>query len=125
MVQQQLKDIFAALRKEIPEINGMAIVSSDGKVISHDWQLSPIEPDMIGAVAAAILGLGRKTVKVLAKGDFMHVILESTNGTISVYGAGPRAVLIVGMNKDANIGLLNLLARIATARIAKMLEGAK
>lgn len=92
----KLQEIFATLRSDVPEIDGMSIVTSDGKVIDAQWSNS-VEIDKVGAVGSALLGLGKKAIEILSRGDLLQVVLQSTEGMLSVYSAGDRSVLIVHM----------------------------
>lgn len=107
--------LFERLRSEVPQVDGLAVVSSDGRIIRHDWRnaVDAATPDKLAAIASALLGLGRKTIEILSTGNFLQVMLQSTDGVISVYSAGAKAVLIVQMEQSGSLGMLNLRARQA------------
>lgn len=119
---EQLRDLFINLRREIPDITGLALVSSDGRIIDHDWHANDMEPDKIGAVASTLLGFGKKTIEILSTGKFLQVLLQSTDATIGVYSAGPRLVLIVSMKQSGNVGILNLQSRKKASEIAVLFQ---
>jgi hypothetical protein len=117
----EFRQIAKDLQLENPEIDGVALVSSDGRIIGHHWN-NGTEPDKIGAVGAALLGLGKKAIQVLSSGQFLQVVLQSTGGTLAIYGAGEKAVLIVSTCKDGNLGMLNLCCRLGAARLATLID---
>ncbi len=108
--RQQVAELFAALKSEIPAIAGLALVSADGRVLFQAWN-DAISSDKAGAVSAAILGLGKKTIEVCSEGEFRAVVVQSSLGCISVYRSGDEAVLVALMNGHADLGLLNIRAR--------------
>lgn len=116
-----LQEIFQQLQSDTPEIQGIALVSSDGMIMDHYWR-SGIEPDKVGAMGAALLGLGKKAIQVLSNGEFLQVVIQSSGGMLGVYGCGERAVLIANMSKEGNLGQLNLYCRRAAARIAEVIK---
>ncbi len=122
MDKQFLQQIFTTLRNDVPEIDGLSVVTSDGKVIDAQWS-NNIEIDKVGAVGSALLGLGKKAIEILSRGGLLQVVLQSTEGMLSVYSAGDRSVLIVHMSNAGNLGMLNLYARKAASEIAKNFEG--
>ncbi|MFA5833050.1 MAG: roadblock/LC7 domain-containing protein [Bacteroidota bacterium] len=121
MDNQFLQQVFKQLQSDVPEIDGMSVVSSDGKVIEAQWS-STIEIDKVGAVGSALLGLGKKAIEILSRGELLQVVLHSTEGMLSVYSAGDRSVLIVHMSNAGNLGMLNLYARTAASSIAANLR---
>ncbi len=120
-MEERLLDIFNNLQSAIPEIEGIAAVTSDGRILSHTWKVHSVEPDKVAALAAAMLGLGKKTIQILTTGDFQQVAVQSTTGIISIYAAGGRSVLIVQVAKAENLGIVNLYAREAAKKIETIL----
>ncbi|NTW50222.1 MAG: hypothetical protein HGB19_10940 [Chlorobiales bacterium] len=122
VLSEKLKEFFTNLRKEVPDIMGLALVSSDGRIIEHDWRAQDMEPDKVGAIASTLLGFGKKTIEILSTGKFLQVLLQSTDATIGVYSAGPRLVLIVSMKQSGNVGILNLQSRKKAAEISVLFQ---
>jgi predicted regulator of Ras-like GTPase activity (Roadblock/LC7/MglB family) len=119
--QEQFLEIVQDLKSANPEIDGVALVSSDGRIVDHVWN-GGVEPDKIGAVGAAMLGLGKKAIQVISNGDFLQVVLQSTGGMLAIYSAGDRAVLLVSTGRNGNLGLLNLYCRDAAIRLGGLVE---
>ncbi|MFA6457433.1 MAG: roadblock/LC7 domain-containing protein [Bacteroidota bacterium] len=121
MEKQFLHQVFQQLQNDVPEIDGLSVVTSDGKVIDAQWS-NNIEIDKVGAVGSALLGLGKKAIEILSRGGLLQVVLQSTEGMLSVYSAGSHSVLIIHMSNAGNLGMLNLYARKAAATIAETLK---
>jgi uncharacterized protein len=121
-MEQVFSHIFSPIRTEIPEVNGLAVVSSDGRILANDWNNSGVDSGKLGAIASALLGLGKKSVEILADGDFQQIVLQSTASVVSVFSAGRFGVLIVSMSAKGNMGLLNIHARQKSAELSRILE---
>jgi predicted regulator of Ras-like GTPase activity (Roadblock/LC7/MglB family) len=119
-----LQSLFSSLRAEIKEINGLAVVSSDGRVIASDWHSGGVDVGKIGAIASALLGLGKKSVEILSEGEFQQVVLQSSSNVVSVYSAGAFAMLIASMSNTGNLGMLNILAKRKAAEISTLINPA-
>ena len=119
-VAERLKEIFKQLKNDVPGVTGIAIVSSDGRILAHDWHSKELEPDKLGAIGSTLLGFGKKTIEILSTGHFLQVLLQSTDGTVGVYSAGPKMVLMVSMGKEANHGILNHQSRRRAQEIADL-----
>jgi uncharacterized protein len=119
---QELSHLFQALRREVPSVAGLALVSSDGCVVHQDWH-DAMEADKAGAITAALLGLGKKAIDVCSAGEFQTVVVQSTTSAICVYGAGEEAVLMALLTGHAELGLLNYQARATCRLIALLLAG--
>ncbi|MBC8043819.1 MAG: roadblock/LC7 domain-containing protein [Rhizobacter sp.] len=124
-MQFQILEILSSIQAELPDVSGYALVSSDGRIIHHDWKGSSVDTGKIGAIASALLGLGKKSIEILASGDFQQVVLQSTEETICVYSAGSRTVLIVSMNNTGNLGMLNHICRKKADEIEELTEKEK
>ena len=116
-----LTPILRSLENDIPQLNGVALISADGRVLSHYWH-GDLDPDKIGAIGAALLGLGKKAIEILSRGDFLQVILQSSEGMLGIYGAGEKAVMIVNVTKECNLGLLNLYAHQLAEKITPTID---
>jgi uncharacterized protein len=118
-------DLLSSIQIEIPDVTGYALVSSDGRIIHHDWSGSTVDSGKIGAIASALLGLGKKSIEILSSGNFQQVVLQSSEETICVYGAGARTVLIVSMKNTGSLGMLNHVCRLKAAEIEALMPEVK
>lgn len=125
-MQTEVLGILSSLQTELPDVLGYALVSSDGRIIHHNWKgSSNVDTGKIGAIASALLGLGKKSIEILASGDFQQVVLQSTEEMVCVYSISSRTVLIVSMNNTGNLGMLNHVCRKKAKEIEALTEEAK
>lgn len=118
---QFFQNIATDLRRQNINIDGVALVSSDGRILQHNWG-NAIDPDKIGAIGAALLGLAKKTIQILSNGEFHQVVLQSSQGMLAVYSAGDQAVLLVSTIGLENLGMLNLSCRQAARLLAQAMD---
>lgn len=117
--QSDLKMVIGAIRRAIPELNGVMIASQDGLAIAHDF--SDNASERIAAMAATALGLGRRISERTDMGDLAEAVIRGENGYLVVYGAGADAVLVMQGPIDSNLGLMRIEARVASVEIKQLL----
>ena len=107
---QQLESRLHQLRSSTPEIQGAAIVSTDGLSIAS--ALSPdVEEDRVAAMSAAMVSLGERISAELGRGDLEQVYIKGKTGYALLTSLGPDAVLTVIAQGEARLGLLLLELR--------------
>ncbi len=121
LVASKVSSIFNHLKNDIPGIKGLALVSSDGRILAHDWPGKSLEPDKLGAIGSTLLGFGKKTIEILSTGQLHQVLLQSSDGSIGVFSAGPQMVLMVSMGQESNIGILCHQSRKKAEEISQLL----
>ena len=119
-METQFQEVFGSMMTDIPDIVGIAAVTSDGRILSYRWNALGLEVDKVAALASATLGLGKKTIQVIDGGEFQQVAVVSHQGIIAIYSAGAKTVLLVHLRNPKQLGMLNLIARDAVARIEKI-----
>jgi uncharacterized protein len=75
----------------------------------------------VGAMSAAILGLGERAATELGRGQLSQVFIEGDNGYVVLIAAGDRAVLTCLASIEAKLGLVLYDMRTAADRIAEIL----
>jgi uncharacterized protein len=80
-----------------------------------------MEDDRVGAMSAAILGLGERASAELGRGALTQVFIEGENGYIMLIAAGDRAVLTCIAAVEAKLGLALYDMRDAAETIAEIL----
>ena len=120
MREQMLRSILSELNGTSADIEASAVISSDGLTMAA---LLPqdVDEDRVGAMAAAMLSLGERTSRELARGDLEQVMVKGENGYILMSHAGRDAVLTVIARKDAKLGLIFLDAKRAARNIGDIL----
>lgn len=100
-IKETLKDLTA----HTADIEGAALVSYDGMMIANVLHAdSP--SDMVAAMTATLLNLGKLCVDILQRGEVETVFVKSQNGYIVIGKAGERNVITLLARRDAKIGIL-------------------
>lgn len=117
--QQELSRCLASLRRAIPELRGGMIASTDGLPVSHDF--ADQDADRIAAMAGMASSMGGRISEQVALGRFQEVVVRGDDGYLVAYAAGGQAVLVLSGPSDANLGLMRIEARAASALITRIL----
>ncbi len=119
-ITQRLNVLMKNLTTSTPDIEAASVVSVDGLVMASALP-TDVDEDRLAAMSAAMLALGERTVRELAKGELEQVFVRGTEGYIIMTGAGEEAVLVVIANKDAKLGLIFLDVKRAAEEILSIL----
>ncbi|MGC8697416.1 MAG: roadblock/LC7 domain-containing protein, partial [Halothiobacillus sp.] len=94
MRAEMLTSILSDLNGSSADIEASAVVSTDGLMMAA---LLPggMDEDRVGAMSAALLSLGDRTARELARGTLEQVLIKGANGYILMTYAGTDAVLTV------------------------------
>ena len=118
--EERLAAALDALMENNQEILAAALVSLDGFTMAA--ALPPeMEDDRVGAMSAAILGLGERAAAELGRGALTQVFIEGENGYVMLIAAGNRAVLTCIADIEAKLGLVLYDMRDAADTIAEIL----
>lgn len=83
-------------------------------MITHTFP-DGVDPKIVAAMTAAIVGTSEMATVQLAQGRFTRALIESEDGKLISTGAGDEALLVALAYKDANLGLV-LMALDRAAR---------
>jgi predicted regulator of Ras-like GTPase activity (Roadblock/LC7/MglB family) len=119
--EQRLADALNALMEESQEVQAAALVSLDGFTMASALP-EGMQEDRVGAMSAAILGLGERAAAELGKGRLSQVFIEGDEGYVLLIAAGDRAVLTCLADADAKLGLVLYDMRGAAETIADILD---
>jgi predicted regulator of Ras-like GTPase activity (Roadblock/LC7/MglB family) len=117
-------DMLTSILKELngtsADIEASAVISTDGLTMAT---LLPadMDQDRVGAMSAAMLSLGDRTSKELARGILEQVLVKGDNGYVLMTYAGKEAVLTVIAKPNAKLGLIFLDVKRAAESIAKLI----
>jgi uncharacterized protein len=90
-----------------PDIQGAALVSPDGLPLASTLP-SGMDEERTSAMSAAMLSLGERIGKELARGSVDRILVEGDNGYGILMGCGEDAVLLVLASQGAKQGMLML-----------------
>ncbi len=119
--EDQLADTLNRLIESSPDVQAAALVSLDGFIMASALPVG-MQEDRVGAMSAAILGLGERAAAELGKGHLTQVFIEGEGGYVMLIAAGDRAVLTVLAAHDAKLGLVLYDMSEAAEAIANVLR---
>lgn len=105
----------------VTDIRAAAVVRRDGLVITHTLPDS-VDPRIVAAMTAAIVGTSEMATVQLAQGRFERAIIESDEGKLLSTGAGEEALLVALVYKDANLGLVLMAMERAAQQVERLLQ---
>ena len=116
---EELTDLLKYLEATTPDIEASAVVSGDGLMIASALPRD-VEEDRVAAMSAAMLSLGERTAKELARGDLSEVYVKGEHGYVVLMASGENAVLTALARKDAKLGLVFLDMKRTSEEVAKI-----
>lgn len=114
--QQALDDLDGSTA----DIEASALISIDGLMMASAMPQS-MDEDRIGAMSAAMLSLGERTARELARGAIERVLIQGETGYVIMTSAGNEAVLTVLAKPNAKLGLIFLDIKRAATALAKLI----
>lgn len=118
--EERLAAALNQLMEDSQEIQAAALVSLDGFTMASALPAG-MQEDRVGAMSAAILGLGERAAAELGRGALTQVFIEGDGGYVMLISAGGRAVLTCLADTDAKLGLVLYDMRASAELIAEIL----
>lgn len=118
----KLRPILTELNNTSEHIEASAVMSRDGLSVASVLGQG-VDPDRLGAMCAALLGLAETTARELNRGALRQVLIHGTNGYMLVTHVGEKAVLAVASRSGTNLGMVFVEARKTAAKIAELVGG--
>lgn len=118
--EERLAAVLDGLIQGDPDIQAAALVSLDGFTMAAALPAG-MQSDRVGAMSAAILGLGERAAAELGRGHLSQVFIEGEDGYVLLVAAGSRAVLTVMASAQAKLGLVLYDMKTAAAQVAEIL----
>ncbi|MBD0738295.1 roadblock/LC7 domain-containing protein [Streptomyces sp. CBMA29] len=82
-----------SLRERVMGVNETVISTSDGLLVAADT--ATVQPESLAALAAASLGVGRRTAAEVGLGGLRDVVVRCNGGYIVVLSVGEHALLVI------------------------------
>ncbi len=118
--EEQLAQALDELMHEDADIQAAALVSLDGFTMASALPAG-MQADRVGAMSAAILGLGERAAAELGRGHLSQVFIEGESGYVLLIAAGSRAVLTAMADPAAKLGLVLYDMKSTAERIGRIL----
>lgn len=120
MRADMLTSVLTELNGTSADIQASGVISTDGLMIASVLPTG-LDEDRVGAMSAAMLSLGDRTAKELARGTLEQVLVKGALGYVLMTYAGEEAVLTVIAKPNAKLGLIFLDVKRAAESIADLL----
>ena len=118
--EELLAQALDELMREDGDIQAAALVSLDGFTMASALPAG-MQADRVGAMSAAILGLGERAAAELGRGHLSQVFIEGDSGYVLLIAAGSRAVLTAMAEPSAKLGLVLYDMKATADRIGQIL----
>ena len=97
-----------------------ALISNDGLMIASALPTG-VDEDRVGAMSAALLSLGDRAGRELARGSIDRIMIQGEKGYVIMTSSGDEAVLTIMAKPNAKLGMLFLDIKRASEALAKLI----
>lgn len=116
-IDKVIRPILRTLNGKSPEMEASAVMSRDGMSIASVLG-DGVDPDRLGAMCAALLGLADRTANELARGELKLVLLHGSKGVLLLVHVGTTHVLALSAKPGINLGMVLMEAKKTAAMLA-------
>lgn len=120
MRKDMFQQVLEELKSSSADVEASALISTDGLMIASALPQG-MDEDRVGAMSAALLSLGDRAVRELARGTLERVLLQGQQGYVIMSSSGNEAVLTVLAKSNAKLGLLFLDIKRAAEALSKLI----
>lgn len=117
----EFEDTLKEMSRADPQIIASALVRTDGLVLASALPRDADE-GIIGAMSAAVLNIGKRSINELERGTLDKVIISASKGDIVICGVGDSTLLSTITNPDSNLGLVLIEMKRASQKIQEILK---
>jgi predicted regulator of Ras-like GTPase activity (Roadblock/LC7/MglB family) len=104
---ETLNSLLRTFNTATPEIEGSAIISSDGLVIASQLP-ADFEESRVGAMAAAMLSLGERSAGEMRRGPLDQAYVQGRDGYVLLLRVSEEALVLALTTSRAKLGLVFL-----------------
>ncbi|MEU9732281.1 roadblock/LC7 domain-containing protein [Streptomyces sp. NPDC048002] len=122
MDHEALAREMRGLREQVTGITDTVVAAADGLLIAADTADS-IDPEPLAALAAAGLGLARRTAQAARRGTLRRAVTHGSGGCAVVYAVGDTALMAVLGDEGLDLDRLHQESQPALRRIDSILTG--
>jgi predicted regulator of Ras-like GTPase activity (Roadblock/LC7/MglB family) len=115
---ERISEVLRGVRASSPEVIGACVVSSEGFIVASVVP-NEIDEDLIGGMAASLLGVGERIAIDLMRSQMEQVYVRSPKGYIVINAIGSEASLVLLVTREAKLGLIFLELKRTTAELVK------
>ncbi|GGM65672.1 hypothetical protein GCM10010106_09590 [Thermopolyspora flexuosa] len=108
-----------ALREQVTGVTESAVAAVDGLLVAADTEI--VRPEVISALAATALGLGKRAGYETGLGDLREVVIRCSRGYVVVYAIREEGLLVVVGDEGLDLARLHVVSRQTVERLAALL----
>jgi predicted regulator of Ras-like GTPase activity (Roadblock/LC7/MglB family) len=116
-IDKLIRPVLRELNGKSNEMEASAVISRDGLSVASVLG-EGVDPDRLGAMCAALLGLADTTAKELERGDLKQVLLHGSKGVLLLVHIGTTHVLALAAKPKINLGMVLMEARKTAQKLA-------
>ncbi|NBM14569.1 roadblock/LC7 domain-containing protein [Streptomyces sp. GC420] len=124
MKRESLAGEMRELREQVAGITDTAVAAVDGLLIAADTE-DGIEPNGLAALAAAGLGLARRTAAATDRGSLRRTVTYGSKGCAAVYALDDTALMVILGDEGLDIERLHAESQPMLRRIGAILSEGK
>ena len=117
----ELKNVLESFVRQTPDVEGALLVSSDGLPISSIIP-TKLDEERTSAMSAAMLSMGDRIARDLARGDIDRILVEGTRGYSVLVGCTEDIVLLVLASQNCKKGILFLAIKGLVQQLRPLLS---
>lgn len=115
---EKITDVLRRVRSSSPEIIGAVVVNSDGFIVASQVP-NEIDEDLIGGMAASMLGVGERISTDLMRAEMEQTYVRSLKGYIIINAVGDDSSLVLLVTREAKLGIIFLELKRTIVDLAK------
>lgn len=116
----KVNDVLRSVRATSPEVIGAAVVNREGFIVASVLP-TEIDEDLIGGMAASLLGVGERIASDLMRSEMEQTYVKSPKGYIIVNAVGADSSVVLLVTKDAKLGMVFLELKRMVADLTRTL----
>ncbi len=117
----RIADVLSELLQESADIEGAAVIGIDGLVYSANVPHRDLDVDMVGAAAAASLGLSKRSVQQFKRGNFTRTLIQGDAGNIVIVPLNDDTLLVALTPNAVNLGMAFAEVKDSIAQLQEIL----
>ncbi len=117
---QNVNQVLRSIHTSVPEVIGAVVVNMDGFVVASVVP-SEVDEELIGGMAAALLGVGERIAADLMRAQMEQVYVRSPKGYVIVNSINEQSALVLLVTREAKLGLIFLEVRRIAAELGRLL----
>lgn len=118
---QNITKLLKELQRKSSDIQGAAVVSTEGLVIASILQEN-FEEEHLAAISAIVLSLGERIVAELERGELEQVFVKGAKGFVLVHHCSREALLAVVTTNYIKLGMIFLDMKRTAEILAQVLQ---